>query len=204
MTPNAGYTSPHPTSATSRKKLERTSDSSSIFAAICARPGTSYRDGAGILARNSAARATAQASPTRKKRLAEGLAAVASQAASRKAVIALEALDHSQTDVVNTIGECAEIVKAIDNPGLATMFDFHNTPDEKESPEALVRKYFSMIRHVHINEMDGRHPGTGKSDYLPLFRTLNELKYKGWISLQKSSTSSWGAARIGKEAMATT
>jgi D-psicose/D-tagatose/L-ribulose 3-epimerase len=135
-----------------------------------------------------------------KKRLAEGLAMVAPQAASRKAVIALEALDHSQTDVVNTISECAEIVKAIDNPGLATMFDFHNTPDEKESPDALVRRYFSIIRHVHINEMDGRHPGTGKSDYLPLFRTLYELKYKGWISLEVFDFK-LGAERIGKEAM---
>jgi sugar phosphate isomerase/epimerase len=135
-----------------------------------------------------------------KKRLTAGLAGVAAHAASRQAVIALEALDHSQTDVVSTIGECAEIVKAVGNPGLATMFDFHNTPDEKEPPEVLVRKYFSIIRHVHINEMDGRHPGTGKSDYLPLFKTLNELKYKGWISLEVFDFK-LGAERIGKEAI---
>jgi D-psicose/D-tagatose/L-ribulose 3-epimerase len=136
-----------------------------------------------------------------KKRLTAGLAGVAAHAASRQAVIALEALDHSQTDVVNTIAECVEIVKQVGNPGLATMFDFHNTPDEKEPPEVLVRRYFSMIRHVHINEMDGRHPGTGKSDYLPLFKTLNELKYKGWTSLEVFDFK-LGAERIGKEAMA--
>ena len=135
-----------------------------------------------------------------KKRLTAGLASVAAHAASRKAVIALEALDHSQTDVVNTIAECAEMIKEVGNPGLATMFDFHNTPDEKEPPEVLVSRYFKIIRHVHINEMDGRHPGTGKSDYLPLFKTLNELKYKAWISLEVFDFK-LGAERIGKEAI---
>lgn len=135
-----------------------------------------------------------------KKRLAAGLADVAPHAASRKCVIAMEALDHSQTDVVNTIAESAEIVKQVNNPGLATMFDFHNTPDEKDSPEVLVRRYFPMIRHVHINEMDGRWPGTGKSDYLPLFKTLKELNYRGWVSLEVFDFK-LGAERIGSEAM---
>ncbi len=135
-----------------------------------------------------------------KKRLFAGLSEVASHADSRKCVIALEALDHSQTDVVNTIAECAEIVQVVGNPGLATMFDFHNTPDEKDPPETLVSRYFRMIKHVHINEMDGRWPGTGKSDYLPLFKTLNDRQYNGWVSLEVFDFK-MGAEKIGKEAM---
>jgi sugar phosphate isomerase/epimerase len=50
------------------------------------------------------------------------------------------------------------------------MFDFHNTPDEREPLDALVRRHFSRIRHVHVNEMDGRHPGTGNLDFRPVFR----------------------------------
>jgi len=28
-----------------------------------------------------------------------------------------------------------------------------------------VEKYFDVIRHVHVNEMDGGHPGTGNYDF---------------------------------------
>jgi len=36
--------------------------------------------------------------------------------------------------------------------------------DEVEPHAILVDRYFDLIRHVHINEMDGRHPGTGNYD----------------------------------------
>jgi D-psicose/D-tagatose/L-ribulose 3-epimerase len=134
------------------------------------------------------------------KRLAEGLASVGDRALARKCVVCMETLDHSQTDVDNTLAETVEIVKQVNKPAIQTMFDFHNTPDEKDSPDVLVARYFPMIRHVHINEMDGRWPGTGKSDYVPLLRTLKKLKYKGWVSLEVFDFK-MGAERIGREAI---
>ena len=41
------------------------------------------------------------------------------------------------------------------------MFDVHNAIDESEPHAALVDRYFDCIRHVHVNELDGRHCGTG-------------------------------------------
>ena len=41
-----------------------------------------------------------------------------------------------------------------------------------------------MIRHVHVNEMDGRHPGTGNYDFKSIFAALKRLDYRGWISLE--------------------
>jgi sugar phosphate isomerase/epimerase len=64
------------------------------------------------------------------------------------------------------------------------MFDFHNTADEKEPSEVLVKRYFPYIRHVHANEMDGRYPGSGSLDFLPVFQTLSDLKYSGWVSVE--------------------
>ena len=132
-----------------------------------------------------------------KKRMSEGLASVAAHAQERHCIVAIEALDHGQTDVVNTLAEAVEMVKQINQPSIQTMFDFHNTKDEKDPPEVLVARYFPMIRHVHINEMDGRWPGSGHSDYVPLLRTLKQKDYGGWISLEVFDFKA-GAEHIGR------
>lgn len=132
------------------------------------------------------------------RRFAEGLAGVARRATARKVTICVEALDHSQTDVVNTLAEAAAVVKQVNHPAVRMMFDFHNVPDEKEPSEVLVRRYYPMIRHVHINEMDGRHPGTGTYDFLPVLRVLKEKKYRGWLSLEVFDFKP-GAERIARE-----
>ncbi|MCX6618593.1 MAG: sugar phosphate isomerase/epimerase [Acidobacteria bacterium] len=134
------------------------------------------------------------------KYLTDGLAGAAPQAAARKITICLEALDHGQTDVVNTLAESVAAVKQVRHPAIQTMFDYHNVGDEKEPSEALVRRYYPMIRHVHINEMDGRHPGTGKYDFVPVLKVLKEKKYTGWVSLEVFDFK-LGAERIAREAI---
>ncbi len=133
------------------------------------------------------------------RHLTEGLARVGPQAAARKITVCLEALDHNQTDVVNTLAEAVAVVKQVNHPAVRTMFDYHNVGDEKEPSEALVRRYYPMIRHIHINEMDGRHPGTGNYDFLPVLRVLKEKKYRGWVSLEVFDFK-LGAERIAREA----
>lgn len=132
--------------------------------------------------------------------LAEGLANLAPQAAARRITICLEALDHSQTDVVNTLAEAVAVVREVNHPAIQTMFDFHNTADEKEPVDLLVERYYPMICHVHINEMDGRHPGTGHYDFRPVLEVLKNRKYSGWVSLEVFDFKE-GAERIGRAAM---
>jgi sugar phosphate isomerase/epimerase len=48
----------------------------------------------------------------------------------------------------------------------------------------IVERYFRYIRHVHVNEMDGRHPGTGKYDFASLLHTLQRLNYQRWVSVE--------------------
>jgi len=118
------------------------------------------------------------------KHLRDGLASLAPRAGERSVTILIEALPSKDTNVVNTLAQAVEIVEEINHPAIQTMFDFHNTPDEKEPFEVLVRRYFAHIRHIHVNEMDGRYPGTGRTDFLPVFQTLVDLKYSRWVSLE--------------------
>ena len=114
----------------------------------------------------------------------DGLASVAPHAGKRGITILIEPLPSKDTDVINTLGEAVRMVEEIRHPAIQTMFDFHNSVDEREPLDALVRSHFAHIRHVHINEMDGRYPGTGNLNFLPVFQVLVDLKYSHWISLE--------------------
>jgi sugar phosphate isomerase/epimerase len=72
----------------------------------------------------------------------------------------------------------------VDSGGVQGIFDFHNCSDETQVWPELIREHVSMIRHVHLNELNGSYPGTGNSDFLPAFRALAEISYSGWVSLE--------------------
>ncbi|MBV8827765.1 MAG: sugar phosphate isomerase/epimerase [Acidobacteriaceae bacterium] len=116
--------------------------------------------------------------------LAHGLAHAAPLAESRSVKILLEALSPDQSDVVNCLGDAVTIVKSIGSPAVQTMFDTHNAVAEKDPHPELIRRHAAYIHHVHVNEMDGREPGTGSYDFAALLAALAEARYSGWISLE--------------------
>jgi D-psicose/D-tagatose/L-ribulose 3-epimerase len=133
-------------------------------------------------------------------RYIEGLSSVAAQAEQRGVTILVEALPIAQANVVTSLAEAASIVRQIGSPAIQTMFDTHNAVDETEPHAALIEKYFDIIRHVHVNEMDGRHPGMSDYDFKPVLTTLERLGYKGWISLEAFDFS-FGAEKIARESI---
>lgn len=119
-----------------------------------------------------------------KKYFVEGLAGLAEHAAQRGVTVLVEALSPNQTDVVTSLAEAVEVVNTINHPAIRTMFDTHNAVAETEPHDVLVDRYFDLIRHVHVNEMDGRRPGLGDYDFKPVLRVLQRRNYQGWVSLE--------------------
>jgi len=134
-------------------------------------------------------------------RYVDGLASVAPFAEQRQVCLLVEALPRNQTDVVLSLDEAASIVKQIGSPAIQTMFDTHNAVDEVEPHDALIKKHFAVIRHVHVNEINGGHCGTGDYDFKPVLRALAELNYPGWISLEAFLFAP-GPERIARESLA--
>jgi sugar phosphate isomerase/epimerase len=118
------------------------------------------------------------------RRFADGFRELAGHAESRNVTMLVEALPAGQCDVVQTLAEAAAIVREIGSPAVRTMFDTHNAVDETEPHVVLIERYFPLIRHVHVNEMDGRYPGTGDYDFGALLEALERLNYSGWVSLE--------------------
>ncbi|MHB0898285.1 MAG: sugar phosphate isomerase/epimerase family protein, partial [Spirochaetales bacterium] len=85
---------------------------------------------------------------------------------------------------VNSMEEAVACVRSIGSKAIEGMFDFHNATSESEPWHELARKHYAHIGHIHINEIDGRAPGTGNSDYRPTYDVLFEKCYDKWISIE--------------------
>jgi D-psicose/D-tagatose/L-ribulose 3-epimerase len=122
--------------------------------------------------------------------LCDELADLAPHLEQSGVTLLLEPLQLQVTDVLNTLEEARGIIRGLDSPRIASMLDFHNSQDEQEPWDALVAAHADIIRHVHLNEVDGHHPSLGKrpgrsrSKYTAAFRALAAKGYAGWISLE--------------------
>jgi D-psicose/D-tagatose/L-ribulose 3-epimerase len=112
------------------------------------------------------------------------MAHTAPHAETRGVTLLVESLPSTQSDVITCLHDAVAIVKQIGSPAVQTMFDVHNSVEEKEPHAELLRRYFPYIRHVHVNENDGREPGQGDYDFTSLLHLLEELHYSGWVSLE--------------------
>lgn len=133
-------------------------------------------------------------------RYVDGFRRAAKHAASRGVMMLMEPLPPHDTDVLNTLEEASGYVDEIDSPAIQTMYDSHNAVKEVEAHEVLVDRYFDIIRHVHVNEMDGKHPGTGDWDFKPVLRVLAQRGYTGWISMEAFDFTP-GAVKIAEDSI---
>ncbi|HET8548413.1 MAG TPA: sugar phosphate isomerase/epimerase family protein [Bryobacteraceae bacterium] len=160
--------------------------------------------GGGVMALGSGKQRAAISGSTpadARKRLRDGLAGSAGHARERGVLLLLEPLSPQFTNVVNTLAEAVFLVRDINHPAVSSMFDTHNTTAETEPHDRLIHRYVREIRHVHVNEMDGRHPGTGSYDFRRVLRALREAGYGGWVSVEVFQFRP-SAEVIAREAMA--
>jgi len=118
------------------------------------------------------------------KRFADGLAGVAEAAGERNITLVIEPLAPHLSNVVNTLAEAVAMAREINHPAVQTMFDTHNSSAETLRTGELLRKYRAHIRHIHLNEMDGRRPGASNYDFKALLQALKDIDYQGWVSVE--------------------
>jgi sugar phosphate isomerase/epimerase len=66
----------------------------------------------------------------------------------------------------------------------------------------LIHKYRSLVVHFHANDPSGLGPGFGKLDFVPVFRALQAVDYRGWISVEVFDTAP-GPERIARQSITT-
>lgn len=135
------------------------------------------------------------------RRLRNGLAEVAPHAADRGVTILPETLAPHLCDVLTSMEQTVAMVREINHPAVQTIFDTHNAVAEEIPHDQLIKQHAELIRHVQINEMDGRHPGTGTYDFSIPMQALKDIGYEGWLSLEvfKFEPSGEEIARVSSE-----
>jgi sugar phosphate isomerase/epimerase len=111
----------------------------------------------------------------------------AEAAQSRDIFYCLEALTTAETNFINTIDEALHMVEEIDHPNFQTMLDCRSIHASAKSELPRVLKsalYTGKLKHVHVNDPNGRGPGFGDLQFLPLLKILHNAEYSGYISVE--------------------
>lgn len=121
------------------------------------------------------------------KRARETFQICAEAAKSRNVFYCLEALTTADTNFINTIDEALRMVADVDSPNFQTMLDCRSihAGSGSELPGVLRTALATgMLKHVHVNDPNGRGPGFGKLQFTPLLGILHEAGYRGYISVE--------------------
>lgn len=111
----------------------------------------------------------------------------AEAAKSRNVFYCLEALTTADTNFINTIEEALRMVADVDSPNFQTMFDCRSIHAGAGAglPGVLRRSLDTdKLKHVHVNDPNGRGPGFGNLRFTPLLGILHEAGYPGYISVE--------------------
>jgi D-psicose/D-tagatose/L-ribulose 3-epimerase len=119
-----------------------------------------------------------------KKRAADVLRATAELAKSAKLMLAIEYLNRFECYFLNTAAAARELVGMVDHPNFRTMYDSFHAHIEEKDPAAAIRTVAPVMAHVHISENDRGTPGTGQVNWDATFKTLKEVGYDGWLTIE--------------------
>lgn len=98
--------------------------------------------------------------------------------------IVIEPLRRQETNFINSVHEGYGIVKEVGHPALCVLADFYHMTQESEGPESIIEAG-AALRHCHIAEDINREaPGTSGQDFTPYFKALEEIGYRGNISIE--------------------
>lgn len=98
--------------------------------------------------------------------------------------LCMESLSKEQTNIVSTCAEAREMVAQINHSNFQTMVDVCSGSSEETPVNQLLRDSGEHLYHVHVNDANKRGPGFGQTDFVSVMRTLNELNYQRYVSVE--------------------
>jgi sugar phosphate isomerase/epimerase len=105
-------------------------------------------------------------------------------AKERGVTYCIEPLSPTGTNFINTVAEALRLVREVDHPNFQTMVDCCSGSTEGRPLADLFRQAGPHLRHVHVNDPNGRGPGFGDLKFGPVLRALRDLNYDRYVSLE--------------------
>jgi sugar phosphate isomerase/epimerase len=117
----------------------------------------------------------------------ECFAAIAEDAEKAGVTYCIEPLAKSETPLINTVAEAAEIVRAIGSPAVRTMIDTCAAGQAEAQPiPELIERWLpgGEVAHMHLNDPNRCAPGQGELRFAPILAALRRQGYAGIASVE--------------------
>ncbi len=98
--------------------------------------------------------------------------------------LVIEPLNRYESDFLNTADETAQVIKKISMDNLGLLLDTFHMNIEERSIEESIRKHKDILLHFHVADSNRWAPGYGHIDFHSIFKTLFEIGYDGYISVE--------------------
>ena len=98
--------------------------------------------------------------------------------------LCLEPLSPPEADFINTAAEAVELLDRVGHPNFHLHLDVKAMATEEASVPELIRRHAARLAHFHANDVNRRGPGSGSTDFVPIFRALRNSSYNGWVSVE--------------------
>lgn len=117
----------------------------------------------------------------------ENISYAATKLAEKNILLLVEPLNHHDMAgfALNTCGQVIELLGQLDHPNAFLQFDVYHARRENEDLSLLLHNHLEKIGHIQIADCPGRHqPGTGETDFKHLLFDIDQLNYRGYVSLE--------------------
>lgn len=98
--------------------------------------------------------------------------------------LALEALEPTLSDFLNSFAECKALNDAVQSPALALHVDLRAALHSSESIPAIFDSFGEEISHVHLSGPHMTLPDISQPDIRAALASISTSQYKGYLSLE--------------------
>jgi hydroxypyruvate isomerase len=129
--------------------------------------------------------------PEHRRQYIENLTYAADAAAAEGLTILVEPMSQQAVPnyFIQTPNQAAEAIAATGRKNIRLLFDVFHTASAGLDVFEQIERHASLIGHVHIAGVPGRHePGSGTLDFPRLRRALHECGYRGFFGCEYTPT----------------
>jgi D-psicose/D-tagatose/L-ribulose 3-epimerase len=121
------------------------------------------------------------------ERSAEVLRAAGDYAKQAGVMLVPEALNRFECYLCNTMAQLRMLIELTNHSNVRAMFDTHHANIEEKQQTAAIRTIAPVLVHVHLSENDRGTPGSGHINFPEAIKTLAEVGYDGWMTIEAFS-----------------
>jgi sugar phosphate isomerase/epimerase len=109
---------------------------------------------------------------------------IATIASRYNIVVALENLNTTEVNFINTVKEALDIVRSVQHDNLRLCADLYHMLKENESPDVIIEANQYVI-YCEVAEKEGRTPpGTKGDNFRPFFSALKKIGFHGKVVIE--------------------